>query len=170
VNVYQMGLLYLESVKSDSSCFGMKMPRVCENVGIAQCEVTRQQCDNSKETPTRGHNRVLPVNSTRPLDVCRARRCVLLVRWCGGAARRPTLLLQVEVRKVQERLRIEELAVVSGEEESGRAMVMLLGVVGGVRSWATLEESTGRTPVRRLPKRRPNRPVDSSTAADSTCG
>jgi hypothetical protein len=63
---------------------------------------------------------------------------------------------------------MEELTVANGEGESGRATVMLLGVVGGVKSWVTLEESTGRTPGRRLPKRRPNTPVDSSTGAGST--
>jgi hypothetical protein len=127
----------------------------------------QRRCKDSDETPASG-TILLPANSARSLDVCRARRRVLLVRRCGEAARRTTLLLPVQVSKVKEQLEMEELTVFDGKEELERAMVVLLGVVGGVRSWATLEESIGRTPVRRLVKRRTKTPVDSSTGVGST--
>jgi hypothetical protein len=58
--------------------------------------------------------------------------------------------------------------MVEGKGSSERDMVVLLGVVGEVVSCVTLEASTGRTPVRRLAKRRPKTPVDSSTTTGST--
>jgi hypothetical protein len=69
---------------------------------------------------------------------------------------------------VEEQLRIVRLTVVESKGASKRAMVVLLGVVGGVASWASLGKSAARTPVRRLAKKRPKTPVDSSTMMGST--
>jgi hypothetical protein len=52
--------------------------------------------------------------------------------------------------------------MVEGKGSSERDMVVVLGVVGGVASCVTL------TPVRRLAKKRPKTPVDSSTMMGST--
>jgi hypothetical protein len=123
---------------------------------------------HSEEDQARGRSRLLPANSTRPLDVGGARRCVFLASRRGGAAGRTTLFLRVEVSVVEEQLRIVRLTVVESKGASKRAMVVLLGVVGGVASWASLGKSAARTPVRRLAKKRPKTPVDSSTMMGST--